>query len=272
MSREFEQFKMQNPQSFSAFPTRTTEDQLGANIWSWGERSPFYKGENALNYLSQGRLIKPLPDYQQEALIAGGFANLFQDIEKYLLEKPKNALLLMGQTSAIQQIEVLDGTLTSMAVGSNTDLPAGWYSKDSAFQIVKPNYNDDTLPRYTFRLKDFESDSILNSKFPDVSEMSFNILEQSLLAMNTFFTTLTGGLLSIDIIDPSDFGVWVLTATETVPLKTITTPESLLESIEFNDGKSKGLNLLPLALIGGGLLAGSIPLAVAGGGLYLLRR
>ncbi len=75
---------------------------------------------------------------------------------------------------------------------------------------------------------------------------------------------------------PNQVGLWVQDANIREPIELVTGQPydgpSVFESLTNDQKESKNMNLLPLVLIGGGLLAGSIPLAIAGGGLYLLRR
>jgi hypothetical protein len=118
---------------------RVATTQISPGTWSWGPTSPFYNGDDWQDYLSNGSLIREM--------ITSGFGSNLSTIQNFLLDQPPNGLLVYGASSALAQIP------NSYFLASNRDLPTGWYTKDSTLRIVVPDYDNQTLSRYSFVLR-----------------------------------------------------------------------------------------------------------------------
>ena len=220
--------------------------------WSWGSTSPFYQGENWRDYLSNGSLIREM--------ITSGLGSNISAIRNFLLDQPSNGLLVYGASSALAQIP------NSHFLASNRDLPTGWYTKDSTLRIVIPNYDDQTITRYNF---------VLRSQAQVLAEQ----FDPRIVNAGNEFIEFLEGVIPLGLIEFMDFnelGVWVLSITETTPLRPVTNNESVLEGFcrmnpddpICNQSKGKmNTDFLGLVLAGVGVFTGN-PLIV-GGGLLL---
>ena len=211
--------------------------------WSWGPTSPFYNGDDWQDYLSNGSLIREM--------ITSGFGSNLSAIQNFLLDQPSNGLLVYGASSALAQIP------NSYFLASNRDLPTGWYTKDSTLRIVVPNYDNQTLSRYSFVLR--SQADILSDRFdPRIVD-----------AGNAFVEYLEGliplGLLNF--INFDELGAWQLVATETTPLVPIDpNQKSVLDGMDLTV-KKPNTDFLGLLVSGVGIFTGN-PLLI-GGGLVL---
>ena len=212
--------------------------------WSWGSTSPFYQGENWRDYLSNGSLIREM--------ITSGLGSNISAIRNFLLDQPSNGLLVYGASSALAQIP------NSHFLASNRDLPTGWYTKDSTLRIVIPNYDDQTITRYNFVLR--SQAQVLAEQFDP----------RIVNAGNAFIEFLEGviPLGLIEFMDLGELGVWVLSVTETTPLRPISTGgRTTADVVRETERLESNLDFLGLALAGVGVFTGN-PLIV-GGGLLL---
>ena len=212
--------------------------------WSWGPTSPFYQGENWRDYLSNGSLIREM--------ITSGLGSNISAIRNFLLDQPSNALLVYGASSALAQIP------NAHFLASNRDLPTGWYTKDSTLRIVIPNYDDQTITRYNFVLR--SQAQVLAEQFDP----------RIVNAGNEFIEFLEGviPLGLIEFMDLGELGVWVLSVTETTPLRPISTGgRTTADVVRETERLESNLDFLGLALAGVGVFTGN-PLIV-GGGLLL---
>jgi len=226
-------------------PTRTrtqTFIQPGAE-WEWNQTSPFYQGENWQNYLSNGGLIREM--------ITSGFGSGISQLQSFLLDQPENALLVYGNDTALAQIP------NSFYVASNRDLPIGWYTKDSTFRIVVPNYDEGTLTRYSFVLK--SQAEVLGQNY-----------DQRIVDAGVQFIEYLEGLIPLNLanfINLNELGVWQLVATETTALEPLTPGGRSTSDIVEESIKAAKTDFLGLLVSGVGIFTGN-PLLI-GGGLVL---
>ena len=222
---------------------RVATAQISPGIWSWGPTSPFYEGQDWKDYLSNGSLIREM--------ITSGFGSNLSAIQNFLLDQPSNGLLVYGASSALAQIP------NSYFLASNRDLPTGWYTKDSTLRIVVPDYDNQTLSRYSFVLR--SQADILSDRFdPRIVD-----------AGNAFVEYLEGliplGLLNF--INFDELGAWQLVVTETTPLLPIDpNQKSVLDGMDLTI-KKPNTDFLGLLVSGVGIFTGN-PLLI-GGGLVL---
>ena len=222
---------------------RVATAQISPGTWSWGPTSPFYEGQDWKDYLSNGSLIREM--------ITSGFGSNLSAIQNFLLDQPSNGLLVYGASSALAQIP------NSYFLASNRDLPTGWYTKDSTLRIVVPDYDNQTLSRYSFVLR--SQADILSDRFdPRIVD-----------AGNAFVEYLEGliplGLLNF--INFDELGAWQLVVTETTPLLPIDpNQKSVLDGMDLTV-KKPNTDFLGLLVSGVGIFTGN-PLLI-GGGLVL---
>jgi len=211
--------------------------------WTWGPTSPFYEGESGLDYLSNGSLIREM--------ITSGFGKNTSTIYNFLLNQPSNGLLVYGSASALAQIP------NGYFLGSNRTIPTGWYTKNSTFRVVVPNYDDQTLTRYNFVLR--SQAQVLAERFDP----------RLVNATNEFVEFLEDiiPLSLIEFINLDELGVWVLVATETTPLRALDpNQKSVLDNMDLTV-KKPNTDFLGLLVSGVGIFTGN-PLLI-GGGLVL---
>lgn len=226
-------------------PTRTrtqTFIQPGAG-WEWNQTSPFYQGENWQDYLSNGGLIREM--------ITSGFGSGVSQLQSFLLDQPENGLLVYGNDTALAQIP------NSFYVASNRDLPIGWYTKDSTFRIVVPNYDEGTLTRYSFVLK-------------SQAEVLAQNYDERIVQLGVDFIDYIEGLIPfgmVEFINYDELGVWQLVATETTALEPLTPGGRSTADIVEESLKAEKTDFLGLLVSGVGIFTGN-PLLI-GGGLVL---
>ena len=209
--------------------------------WAWNDTSPFYQGENWEDYLSNGSLIKALPTEN----VAGQLSMVYN----FLINQPRNGLLVSGASSALAQIP------NSFYLASNRSLPYGWYTKDSTLRIVVPDYEAQTLTRYNFVLK----------TQAEVLSVQYN---QQLVDLGVEFIDYLEGLVPLGIVDfinLNELGTWQLVASETVPLEPKGDPSTADILSDLKDPKK--VDFLGLLVSGVGIFTGN-PLLI-GGGLVL---
>jgi len=168
---------------------------ISSDAWSWGPTSPFFEGDDWQDYLSNGSLIREM--------ITSGFGSNFSAIYNFLLNQPSNGLLTYGASSALAQIP------NSYFLASNRDLPTGWYTKDSTLRIVVPDYDDQTLTRYSFVLR--SQAEVLSERFdPRIvgAGVAFVDFLEDLVPLNL-----------ANVINLDELGVWDLVVKETTPLR-----------------------------------------------------
>ncbi len=218
--------------------------------WTWGPTSPFYQGANWRDYLSNGSLIREM--------ITSGFGANISAIRNFLLDQPSNGLLVYGASSALAQIP------NAHFLASNRSLPTGWYTKGSKLDIVIPNYDEQTLTKYSFRLR--SQAAILGERF-----------DPRIVNAGNEFVQFIEDLIPLGLIEFMDFselGAWDLSTSTTVPLSTITNNESVLEGYcrmnpddPICNQEKSNLDFLGLILSGVGVFTKS-PILI-GGGLLL---
>ncbi len=223
--------------------TRTQTFMQPGEEWAWNETSPFYQGENWQNYLSNGGLIREM--------ITSGFGSGISQLQSFLLDQPDNGLLVYGDITATAQIP------NSFFVASNRDLPVGWYTKNSTFRIVVPNYDEGTLTRYSFVLK-------------SQAEVLAENYNQRIVDAGVQFIDFLEGLIPLgvtNLINFDELGVWQLVATETTALEPIKPGGRSTSDIVEESVKAAKTDFLGLLVSGVGIFTGN-PLLI-GGGLVL---
>ena len=228
-----------------ASPRGTVPDAPTTFIpWTWGPTSPFYQGANWRDYLSNGSLIREM--------ITSGFGANLSAIKNFLFDQPSNGLLVYGASSALAQLP------NSHLVVSNDDQPTGWYTKGSTLRVVVPNYDNQTITRYSFVLR--SQAQILAERFDPRIVNAGNEFVQFLEDLIPL------GL--IEFIDFSELGAWDLVTTETTVLRPVSTGgRTTADVVRETERLESNLDFLGLALAGVGVFTGN-PLII-GGGLLL---
>lgn len=214
--------------------------------WQWGDKSPFYAGDDWRDYVTSGGLVESIES-------DSGFVESLKQLRALLLNQPANTLLTYGLTTALPQIE------NSFYSGSPRDLPNGFYTTGTTFRLVIPNYNDGTLSRYTFQL------------IPMSTYLSTQTDPRLIEAANEFIKFLED-IIPFDIFDfisYDELGYWALRATETVPLEPKGKTGGALRGVDTgknngDDTETDTGNVLPLLLAGGGLVTGQLWLSALG--------
>lgn len=165
-----------------------------ASVWTWNNTSPFYEGNSWKNYLSHPIVRKVDPDSNWDA------------IKALLLGQPKGTLFIGGNATAFSEIPF------GHFLGSPRDIPQGFYKKGTIFKVVIPNWNDDNLYRFTFKL--IPITEALKDKYNPK-------LIDAITKFENWVTSKNPLLKFIDVMETSDMGAWKLILTETVPLKNI---------------------------------------------------
>lgn len=220
-------------------PTRSEPSE---GLGDWGPQFPFYQGARWQDYISDGRLVK-------EVKTEGFGSNLSQALA-FLASQPAGALFVGGAETAIAQIP------RNYYAGSPTDIPSGFYKMNTRLTVVKPDYIDGTVTRYTFRLRRLR-DALrteYNPRFIDAAE-----------DLQDFIVS----FLPFDPLELDELGIWVLTVKETTLLQAVDPNQgSALDGVDLPTGTAAtGPNLLPILISGAGLLTGS-PILVGAGFLF----
>jgi hypothetical protein len=222
-------------------PTRSEPSE---GLGDWGPQFPFYQGSRWQDYIRDGGLVKEVP--------SSGFGSNIAQALAFLANQPKGALFVGGAQSAIQQIP------RSHYAGSPTDIPQGFYKANTRLTVVKPDYVDGTVTRYTFRLRPLKEALVeeYNPRFIQAAED----LQDFILSF-----------LPFDALELDEIGVWVLRVQESTVLQAVNPNQgSALDGVDLPTGAAAtgGPNLLPILISGAGVLTGS-PLLIGSG--FLLR-
>ena len=220
-------------------PTRSEPSE---GLGDWGPQFPFYQGARWQDYITDGGLVKEVK--------TEGFGKNISQALAFLASQPQGALFVGGAETAVAQIP------RNYYAGSPTDIPSGFYKINTRLTIVKPDYIDGTVTRYTFRLRRLK-DALrteYNPRFIDAAE-----------DLQDFIVS----FLPFDPLELDELGIWVLRVKETTTNLSNTRPSgSALDGVDLSRGKAtSGPNLLPILISGAGLLTGS-PVLVGAGFLF----
>lgn len=220
-----------------------TRPEPSEGLGDWGPQFPFYQGSRWQDYISDGRLVKEVK--------SEGFGKNISQALAFLASQPQGALFVGGAETAVAQIP------RNYYAGSPTDIPSGFYKINTRLTVVKPDYIDGTVTRYTFRLRRLK-DALrteYNPRFIDAAE-----------DLQDFIVS----FLPFDPLELDELGIWVLTVKETTLLQAVDpNQESVLDGVDLPSGETAtGPNLLPILISGAGVLTGS-PLLIGSG--FLLR-
>lgn len=219
----------------------TTDPAEG--LGEWGKQFPFYQGSRWQDYISDGGLVKEVP--------SSGFGSNVAQALAFLASQPQGALFVGGAETAIAQIK------RNYYAGSPTDIPSGFYKFNTKLTIVKPDYKDMTITRYTFRLR----------RLKDALQQEYNPrFIQAAEDLQDFILS----FLPFDPLELDELGIWVLTVSETTILQEVDPNQgSALDGMNLPSGEKTagGANLLPILISGAGVLTGS-PVLIGAGFLF----
>jgi len=223
--------------------TREAVDGLG----EWSNKFPFYAGDRWQDYISDGGLVKEID--------TSGFFGSLAAAGSFLLSQPAGTLFVAGSQTAVEQIP------RNYYAGSPTDIPQGFYKINTRLQVIKPDYKDGTITRYTFRLRRLR-DALAEDYNPKLVQAAED-LQNFVLQFLPF----------IDPLELNELGIWVQTVQETTLLtdasqpRGTAAPTGTATGTDSTDGNRAG-ELLPLLVSGAGIVTGS-PLLIGAG--FLLR-
>lgn len=215
------------------------ESDYTDGLGDWGPQFPFYQGSKANDYIDQGRLVREL--------ITEGFGKNISYL-RALVDQPANSLLVFNAATATEQIP------RNYYTGSPTDITAGFYTKNTRLRVIKPDYTDMTVTRYTFRL--VPASQALSQEYNPRLVQAFNDLIEF---VNSF--------MPADMISLDDLGLWVLTVTESTLLRPVDpNQKGALDGLDLEGTPTAegGRNLLPFIVSGAGLVTGNALLIGAG--------
>jgi len=222
-----------------------TSSPLDSAQWTWGESSPFYQGDSWTDYIQEGGLVREVDA-----------DSTWQALRAFLLNQPSGSLFVPGAQSAIAQIP------RSYYSGSNTDFPGGFYKKNTRIRIIKPDYDNDTLTRYSFRLVPISK--VLSEDYEFLTPGLLGEVEEFIDYLES---VIPGGFL--DLINLDELGAWELTVSESTPLRPLSTRQrGALDGLDLDnvddEEKISPSNLLPWLVSGAGLVTGN-PLLIGAG-------
>lgn len=221
------------------------DPETSEGLGDWGPQFPFYQGDEWRDYISEGRLVK---EVQTE-----GFGKNISQALAFLASQPSGTLFVKGADSAIAQIP------RSYYAGSPDDLPTGFYKVNTRLTIVKPDYQEGTVTRYTFRLRKLKD--VLKTTYDPRLVNAVEDLQDFILTFIPF----------IDPLELDELGIWVLMVSESTVLKAVDPNRGgALDNMDLpqeDSGQGPQTNLLPIVISGAGLLTGS-PLLIGAGLLY----
>jgi len=209
-----------------ALTTRTDTDGLG----EWSNKFPFYAGDRWQDYISDGGLVKEVD--------TDGFFGSLAAVGSFLLSQPAGTLFIAGAATALEQIP------RNYYAGSPTDLPQGFYKINTRFQVIKPDYTNGTVTRYTFRLRRLR-DALREDYSPRLVEAAED-LQNFVLQFLPF----------IDPLELNELGIWVQTVQETTGIYDASKPRGTAtptDTTTATDSNRAG-ELLPLLVSGAGFL------------------
>lgn len=208
----------------------------------------YYRGESFKPYIISGEIVEEFA-YGE---------NTFQGLPNHIMQAIEE--------DAVIVYDNLDESFQITGVTRNQEsptFPAGLYTRDTTVEIYY--FQGTRLIKSIYKLVTLEEepdnanfigflDAVANAEIPIISFLS-NLASTSSQFLNY----------------PSYYATWTEVSSEEVPLLNFERNQNETQS-KLNESNQRGFPLLPIGLIGAGLVTGMTPLSFIGAGLLLINR